>query len=1103
MSTKRRMISLITLLLTVSIGIVTNAVSDSFPNDWLPYLKYSPAALVVLIIIFFAISEIQEYIEKQDREKAQEDAATAEIRINQDEALTEPNLDERLEVQLLKSEVDYQQSAMPLHEPLTWPRLKKICKEISRSGVARIEIHYDRNLYFRREGLVEEFEKFINSEQIGFVLTGSSGVGKSQFLMWLYDSYQVEHENVCCLIYDATILPTSAFPLVVHISYDFQRSLAFNQPIDILNEIGRIPGIDGCKVILCIDAVNENPKPVLLLKQIDRLIRSAHYRWLKVVVTAKPEAWRLLTNLVNIGAAKYYRLNQPVIPSRPDFSSVSYDLKPFRIEELPLVYSNFREKFNLEISYDDLSDEERVIYSEPLTLFLISSIRKVGKIPDNLDARQIIKVYIEYLISEPVKQRRLEPEDLEYLQQRLLPLMIGKFPIVNRITAERIAEAAHTGPHQYQPLWDFIRFGNRDKDRERNIAFIRLVDANILSHRGLGSDFEIFFTYERYWDYFGGLRLYELYKEDPNAVKGFGELLSEVRRAPFLWGIVEHALYYFLQNQQTDLMAKLAESNHEDCRNMVAVVLIRFARQNDEYVHKILLALLNNFKMPVLSKSVMNKSMVAIEVASNIGDLDILKQTLACNHLAIQDRSILKVCEMWTSNQQAVLQLLEWLISQITLGRLLFRQSYLTSAVFLSVLISTMHFRDIDRSSQQIIAIWKRNLKRILLHQPGKKSWYERPVKGIRDRVLIFSINLLVKLLRNFPSRYLVINLGELKEYYKLPKSVRQMALDFVPFLNVNYGDFEALNQRIEALFNQTVNQSLLNNMLIKLLIDYALVAQALRSGRQIIELTLEYAFREINRPELSKRIMWDKGWVFAALAILEQEEISDRLFEQYSGYFFDCFTKVESWRGARREYALLGYSDYIIIYYKKHKNFDVQLIRDLMEWAIAHQHYQKISDLLEEMGYIIGSDYWKAVLYVIEPTLRFLKKEPLHTPEKLIKQEEEIVKSLLELLSVSYFNHPIELSAYLGKNSIPKETIDQIRVTKMNDRLAGDLIKGGVGAWGQFEIMYSFSAEGQPIMIWAFRTALSSKNLSQFLIRISKKVLNMLLEDHVFSLDE
>src|SRR5205807_1902354 len=108
-------------------------------------------------------------------------------------------------------------------------------------------------------------------------------------LLALAEELQETKENVCILMYDGAGLPITSSTLTDIIGQDFSRYFD-RQPVQqIWQEINKIEDIDKRQMILCVDAINENPEATKLLRQLDDLVQKSSWPWLKVVLSSRPE----------------------------------------------------------------------------------------------------------------------------------------------------------------------------------------------------------------------------------------------------------------------------------------------------------------------------------------------------------------------------------------------------------------------------------------------------------------------------------------------------------------------------------------------------------------------------------------------------------------------------------------------------------------------------------------------------------------------------------------------------------------------------------------------------------------------------------------------
>ena len=106
-----------------------------------------------------------------------------------------------------------------------------------------------------------------------------------------------------------------------------------------------------------------------------------------------------------------------------------------------------------------------------------------------------------------------------------------------------------------------------------------------------------------------------------------------------------------------------------------------------------------------------------------------------------------------------------------------------------------------------------------------------------------------------------------------------------------------------------------------------------------------------------------------------------------------------------------------------------------------------------------------------------------------------------IEILAVIHTRHPDEIRWRLHEEHLPADLIEQIEVRRVDERVAGGLLKGGLGTWGQFELAKGFSPAGRPYLLRIFQTACRCTRLNQFLLKVAGSAINLVLAAPVFSI--
>ena len=233
---------------------------------------------------------------------------------------------------------------------LDWQLLQQVATSIANQRFADVLVKYEKKLYLQREEIRRAFDEFLSAPQTAFLLLGKSGVGKSNFFISLAEEYQ-DQDQVCLLLYNGAKLETER-ALVETISRDFNAHLRLVNSQgeiviqDFLTQIERIKDIQQRKVILFIDAVNENGNATELFALIDKLVSANTYPWFKVVFSSRPEAWKVMRNKVKPSERHYFFLSdkeQPGVELQP----FGVEVSRFTRDELPLVYAKYQAHYQL------------------------------------------------------------------------------------------------------------------------------------------------------------------------------------------------------------------------------------------------------------------------------------------------------------------------------------------------------------------------------------------------------------------------------------------------------------------------------------------------------------------------------------------------------------------------------------------------------------------------------------------------------------------------------------------------------------------------------------------------------------------------------------
>lgn len=581
---------------------------------------------------------------------------------------------------------------------------------------------YDRQLYLQRSEVKDAFEEFLYSNKRVFLILGKSGVGKSNFILSLSDEFEAQ-DTICLLYYDGAKLQStqSLMDVIWHDLELTQTTHEFGSR-NFLDEVAQLPDIDHCKMILLVDAINENEDSRALLQQIDDLAQNNEYPWFKIVISSRPEAWRAMKRGVKLTEHLYYKrsndLGIEITPFSTDTQQVGVSMKRFSRDELAIVYEKYRQAFNLNTCFTELSYTIRQILNDPLTLRIVAETYHDGSIP-LFKPGKIYQDYINRLISDG----RLSRADIRLLEHDLMPLMLSENGDFSKaITAEQVSsEATENG----RPLFDLIFNDDLLPNQRRvNQSFINLVDGEILVLRESSPlEYEIGFKFERFYDYFAGKRLHVVSEKKLNRLAFFKDAINQTFNKPFLWGAVKTALLEEINTHGTDIALSLCFTDKQRERDMMVSVLEDLGRDDLELLNRILRLLIPhdrkrfNFERIlgqlrprdyVDSISSRNAKKIAVEVASKLGQHWLLREAALSVNPDIRASSVRWLYHLWKRDEEGRsngFTVLKYLSEQI-FGSLVPNPDAIESALGFTFIIFFDFPTDIP-VLRQLQAIWK------------------------------------------------------------------------------------------------------------------------------------------------------------------------------------------------------------------------------------------------------------------------------------------------------------------------------------------------------------------------------------------------------------
>ncbi len=473
---------------------------------------------------------------------------------------------------------------------ITWLRIFADAQVISRRLMSTAAGKYDPEVYLQRGQVLDHFRDFLHSAKSCFVLTGRSGAGKSSFVLSLREEFSPD-PNICLLVIDAAAAE-AASGLSEYVTQAFRKQwgLAPDEFPDFWGICASLAGQQRGKLVLVLDGINENAKAADLLEQVNDLLLQ-DWPWLKVMITSRPETWRKISTGKRLANDRFYVAPagmQTLIDELPELSAL--DLGQFSWGELSAVYDLYRVKYGLKTGYAELKPVVRDLIREPLNLWMIANTCAGKALPPETAAEKIIDEYMGALL----RTGRIKPQDKDMLERELVPLFAG-------------------GPGTYKKtigLIDLDRAGNDLKARVYDTgeldtgelireSFQRLVDAQIMVSRLQGSESNVEFRLERFYDYFVGMYLYrQIEGWYGSAEQGYQALLEEMKTAPFLWGAVQRSLSLSIQANDLGVLHSLVYLETPEAAHLVASTLKAYAAHSPDLVRELTREWLNRSPSP-------------------------------------------------------------------------------------------------------------------------------------------------------------------------------------------------------------------------------------------------------------------------------------------------------------------------------------------------------------------------------------------------------------------------------------------------------------------------------------------------------------------------
>ena len=866
------------------------------------------------------------------------------------------------------------------------------------------------------------------------------------------------------------------------------------------------------KLVLIFDAINENPASGALLRQIDLVVGGKRRPWLKIIMSSRPQAWKAMQiGLPSLAESRYYRqpdrLEAGVELEGFSLTEVGGELKRFTGGELPVVYAKYRNVYNLQTSFETLKPSLVRELRDPLTLKLVAEIYKGEAIPDDIDMTQLYSQYISRLI----RDKRLTEKDIFFLEECIMPLMLGRDYYSNEITADQIAG---TQLKDGRLLRELISDSTKLTDGRRiNESFTNLVDAEILTKQGDPLDFVIRFKYERFYDYFTGRRFRMLFQGDSERSSKYIDLAKEIRERPYLWGGVFTLLVSEICEDDFDLVLSLAQSEDHLLRDMISSALVQLGRVQEyesmiySYLDRLIAvsetSQISSYKIwsrlfgraHTSSHGAALPQIVAVRVAGELGVLPIIESALVNSSEAIRFTGIRAAYHLWRNNSEQGLDLLEKISSQTRTRWGIPNLRTIMACIAITGLILT-ETRSIDLSQPETLElyrrmqqIWRNIIDRILyVSKDGGLN------KTVRRRLRMLILRILVDVVLRFVEEVDVDAFpvrSELRLFFDAHLETKERLARILTLLDADYITRETLATMRDDLIQAAQEGDTV--------IASAIFLILLSHGRGQIDEILPIA-DEMVRSATGNAGIFDTQVLFALDLLLTREQnIQSTWHERYEDLFRFVCTKTSGYQtyrsNGKRRFGL-SLDRYCVIRARSDVD-EPHLIVELFEEAVQDKNEALLLNLIKRMD-LLGIIFRlpKVALYLSQAlTVSFIREQK--SPELAgVLLSAKVVSAYMTFLARLRRYFPDEVDAFLIDHDVPEHTLRRIQSLDVAENLLGELLGYNLGIIAVDAVQVpAVRAELHDIL----NSCLTARNATEWLSDAAERLVNFVYGEPLF----
>jgi hypothetical protein len=969
---------------------------------------------------------------------------------------------------------------------LSWEQLREIAKEINdfRANKAYIEFQDEskHHLFLRRQLILDHFERFLASSSRTLVLIGKSGIGKSSILADIAYQYG-QQSDYSVLIYDGARLSGKG-SILKELASDLSRSLNTELNADsVIRALENIPRTDNQRFILILDAINECGDPAPLVAELDNLF-VPRSNWLKIVISSRPQPWYEIKRRLELHENLYYKLTEQ--------GEIELEVTEFSFDELREAFQRYKTSYKVQSEFSELSPLMARLLRDPLTLALICHIYQGKKLPQTFQPSQIYRRYIDRLIED----KRLRDKDIRFLQQWLMPLFIKEISTDSIRYAFPTATLSEIRDDRGVKLSEYILYEDQVAGEPLNLIYHNLASAGILAIGGTSIDEELSFRYERFWEYFGGLRLRELIT-DP--VADYMKAAEAAGTKPFVRGIIRSALTEHLGSLDGTVRANVvyALADNDQTRDITEDALSIIGDEKSFDLEPLLEALLKSADQTASENQEsreLPRKQVAIALASRFKFPKILEMAATDASPNVRVVALFGIVQYWYDSPELGSKFLKNLADKAVNRLGLPVSRYFEPLMGVSLFILFKDYRSPEATSQ-LAAIWRPLMEKVFHFNSNPQSALakrlERAKSILRRQIINLGISFVLRLVGGEVDENNALSAVELNAFFKdkgAKERQRQVA-EIIRFFNVEHTDIADIEPHLKAVASS-------HYIFTTWLTIIAIEAHLRVSPEKCLDLA-ETLFEEASKYEpLGPLYGYAPFWIMAMATHPVLGNPNPAYLERYAAMLKKMWVRTGGWYTTATGKLRMLYAGDVI----RTENGSLEQglspsVREYLRQAVENADYDSMRYYVLECIRMIQLEGERVanivfdVVEMLEPATNI--RNP---PDKAV----ELRGMLIEVLRFFRVFHPNKVDDFLSKSDLPLEFIRQITNQVARVKTTDLWSAQGLYFW-ETAIVRTDSRDLWRKAHWLFSTIPTCNSLSELVSLLLRLAVNVTYGDAIF----